>query len=285
MKKFFSFSFLLLLGATFLLSAREHTVPKGMKKIECEIVPIAPLSKSPHSTSRLLQKGPHSNDSKITNSLNWSGFVAMNNRRHPQNGSVTDISGRWTVPRLSPSHNHTFCATWIGIDGYTSQTVEQIGTEQEWVNGHQENYAWFEMYPKPAYEILNFPVNVNDIMDAIVTYLGNDIFEMTLSNITQRVYVTIPLNYTTAPNTLRNSSEWIVEAPSSDGNNILPLAHFSPISFSECITSIIKTTRPLGSHYWDHDRVNMTTKGGKVKSHPSELFFDGKNFTVKWHHE
>ena len=54
----------------------------------------------------------------------------------PQGDAFTDVKGSWIVPSVSGNTNQTaYSVTWIGIDGYSSNTVEQIGTEQDWING------------------------------------------------------------------------------------------------------------------------------------------------------
>jgi hypothetical protein len=47
-----------------------------------------------------------------------------------------------------------YSSAWVGIDGYSDNTVEQIGTEQDWIWGRAIYYSWFEMYPNRPYRIL-----------------------------------------------------------------------------------------------------------------------------------
>jgi hypothetical protein len=100
------------------------------------------------------RRGPHQRVVDGTNgvknasgsSLNWSGYAAATNINRPANGSVTQIIAQWIVPTLAPESGHTFASYWPGIDGLSNSTVEQLGTEHDWVNGEQTNYTWFEMY-------------------------------------------------------------------------------------------------------------------------------------------
>jgi hypothetical protein len=52
--------------------------------------------------------------------------------------SVTDVTGSWTVPAVDcTSPNGTpngYSSFWVGIDGYGSNTVEQIGTDSDCVS-------------------------------------------------------------------------------------------------------------------------------------------------------
>jgi len=80
-------------------------------------------------------------------SPNWSGYVVASSFSNPEANSVTAVSGSWNVPAVSGPSSGTFdSSTWIGIDGATNQTVEQLGTEQDLVNGSPVYRAWWEMY-------------------------------------------------------------------------------------------------------------------------------------------
>src|SRR5258707_3235045 len=78
--------------------------------------------------------------------LNWAGYVTQNDLLNPLKQSVTDVRGSWRVPAVTSSGTlDTASAIWVGIDGNSSKTVEQIGTEQDWTSGTPVYYAWFEM--------------------------------------------------------------------------------------------------------------------------------------------
>lgn len=285
-KKYFLFIFLTLAG---ILPAHDTNIPQGFRKLDCQLVPISPLTKRIGRPYQLGQR-PFPRMTSKSQSTNWSGYAAFTNEKTPEIGSVSSVSGMWTIPKISPSHKNTFCSCWVGIDGYSNQTVEQIGTEHDWINGRQENYAWVSMYPGPLYEIQGFPLSPNDLVFGSVTYVGQDaqnqaqdLFEVFFLNYTKQAYAFYSIS---APSiTQRTSSEWIIEAPFLD--TILPLAKFSSITFSECITTIKNTTRPIKSKYWKNAQIFMQTDSKKpqVKAAPSDLFFNGKNFKVHWEHQ
>src|SRR5438046_6649382 len=55
-------------------------------------------------------------------STNWSGYAVTG-----ASGSVSDAKGSWTVPAIQgscPSTNQ-YSSFWVGIDGFSSGTVEQ----------------------------------------------------------------------------------------------------------------------------------------------------------------
>ena len=79
--------------------------------------------------------------SELGTSPNWSGYAAATSPS-PETDSVSAVSGNWTVPSVSGSGTTCSCV-WVGIDGFGGSTVEQIGTEQDVVNGTADYYAWW----------------------------------------------------------------------------------------------------------------------------------------------
>jgi hypothetical protein len=217
-------------------------------------------------------------------SLNWSGYASATQLSNPTPHSVSDVSGIWIVPQLAPTNDTTYSSLWLGIDGYGSDTVEQIGTEHDWSNGTQYNYAWFEMYPNPAYEIVGFPVNVGDIIQAEVEYIGNNQFRLSIVNYNQSVYTVIPSSFTTSSTAQRGSAEWIVEAPSTSSGP-LPLADFQTATFKDCVAIINNITGGIQSSWWQADPLTMITESGTIKASPSGLSPNEESFSVVWEHE
>jgi hypothetical protein len=246
-----------------------------MKEVPCSVSPCVR-----HSSSSSM---PHTPVEEGT-SLNWSGYAAATSLSKPTTGSVSYVTGTWVVPKLTATSNTSYSAAWVGIDGYSSSTVEQIGSESDWIGGRQQNYVWFEMYPQGAYEIVGFPINSGDTMAAEVSYVGKNTFELSIYNITKRSYFTVPASYTVAANAKRSSAEWIVEAP-SEGGSVLPLADFGSIKFSGCQATISGKTGTISSSSWKDDPLTMATQNGIVKDVPSVLTSNGASFIVTWDHE
>ncbi len=138
-------------------------------------------------------------------SANWAGYVVPTT---VTGGAVTAVSGSWTVPTVTGSG---YSVIWVGMDGYNSSSVEQVGTEQDIINGKTQYYAWFEMYPYGLSKI-NQPVNPGDTITASVQYTGSG-FVFTLQDSNWPTAFTTTETPTYVPQ--RNSAEWIVEAPST----------------------------------------------------------------------
>jgi hypothetical protein len=207
-----------------------------------------------------------------TSSTNWSGYADT-----AASGAVTAVSGTWTVPTVTGSGSGTtYSSAWVGIDGYSSSTVEQTGTEMDVTNGVASYYAWYEIYPNAPVTI---PVTVHagDSITASVNYIGNDEFTLKLTDTTDN------MSYTTTQ-TLANpslsSAEWIVEAPSS-GRGVLPLANFGSVTFSNAQATINNVSGPIsaGSNV---NQINMVNNRDTVIAATSSLTSNGAGFTVTY---
>ena len=161
-------------------------------------------------------------------SSNWCGYAAVSSISSPADGFVDSVTGDWVIPTLTPNSSQTtYCATWVGIDGFSDGTVEQIGTEQDCVNGVQENNAWIELYPGPS-RIVALTVNTGDSFTASVVYEGGDLFTLSITDLTTGQ----SYSRTRSANAQRQSAEWVVEAPSST-EGVLPLANFGVVNFTD----------------------------------------------------
>src|SRR5581483_5818238 len=143
-----------------------HDHHKEYQQLECTIIHVnqAGSHNNDQHASHPHIPGPRTSrvPGNVATSTNWSGYAAETNFSHPAKNSVSAVSGSWIVPHLAATPDNSYCSLWVGIDGYSSSTVEQIGTEHDWHNGSQQNYAWFEMYPGGSYLISGFPLTPGD---------------------------------------------------------------------------------------------------------------------------
>jgi hypothetical protein len=165
----------------------------------------------------------------------------------------------------------SYSSFWVGIDGYSSKTVEQIGTDSDIISGVPTYTAWYEMYPK-------YPVNLalaikpGDTITAEVKYTGGK-FTLTITDVTTGESFTTTQKSSSAA---RSSAEWIVEAPWSSG--VLPLANFGKVTFTGCSATVNGYTGSISSSSWQSDAINMVTSSGTLKTETSST--NGSRFTV-----
>jgi hypothetical protein len=215
-------------------------------------------------------------------STNWSGYAVTGST-----GSVTSVSGSWVVPTVTGGRRTTaYSSFWVGIDGFSSSTVEQIGTDSDMQRGRAVYYAWYEFYPNPMYQI-SMTIHPGDVITASVTY-SSGVFKVTITDKNSGATFSTSATVTSAA---ESSAEWIAEAPSSYFG-VLPLANFGTVKLGQdytaisgtCYATVSGTSGSIGSFGSSVQQITMVTSGGTVKALPSSLSSDGTSFTVTWQH-
>jgi Peptidase A4 family len=160
-------------------------------------------------------------------STNWSGYAATGS-----NGAFSSVSGSWTQPAATCSSGRgrasdQYAAFWVGLDGYSSDSVEQTGTDSDCAGRTPDYYGWYEMYPaNPVY--YSNPVSPGDHISASVSFSGSDTYTLVLTDSTQGWTQRVTQNESGLD---RSSAEVITEAPSSN-TGVLPLADFGTVNYS-----------------------------------------------------
>jgi Peptidase A4 family len=227
----------------------------------------------------------------------WSGY-AVNTLAD----AVDDVRGAWIVPTVSGGES-AFSSTWVGIDGNAngndgSRTVEQTGTEEDLIGGVAGYRAWYEMAPGPEIPLsrTTYPVNPGDLMTGEVTYVGDDNFNVDISDLGNNgTYLanhgTYEWNFNFSPagpsDPTRSSAEWIEEASQSPGTQMTStLPNFGSVTFSNMEVSISGGTMPVNTGNID-DQGNTDAlwnmsdpSGGSAVA--SQLNAAGNGFTVRY---
>src|SRR5579862_3383601 len=206
--------------------------------------------------------------SVLSYSTNWSGYAVA-----AQAGAVSAVAGSWTVPAVTGSGT-AYSAHWVGIDGFSSSTVEQLGTESDVINGVPQYYAWYEMYPR-GFVTIPMLVHPGDAITAGVSYDSTaSNFTLTITNVTTaQPYSTTQ----TLAGAQLSSAEWVVEAPSSI-TGVLPLANFGTVNFTGAQATIGGTTGPIDNSAWASgvNQINMISgRHGAVLDTTSALTDSG----------
>jgi hypothetical protein len=200
-------------------------------------------------------------------STNWSGYAATGT-------TFSSVSSSWVEPTATCPSGTQYSSAWVGLDGFSSRTVEQTGTDSDCAGATPRYFAWYEMYPASSVLIAE-PVGPGDQMNASVTASTSITFALTISDATKGWTKTFTKTLATAK---RSSAEVIEEAPCcTAAGGILPLADFGKINF----TNAHANGQPIGN--FTTTRIDMTTPTGIAKATPSALS-SGAAFSVTWHH-
>ncbi len=225
-----------------------------------------------------LSVGQHSADQRVAGhaskiegltqvqSGNWSGYADTST-------TFSTVTASWTEPSASCSGRSTqLAAFWVGIDGYSSSSVEQDGTLIECYGGVAYQYTWWEMYPSNDIQVVGETLAAGDHITSSVVRSGTS---YTLK-VTDSTHSADSFSTTQTCSSCANSSaEWIAEAPSGS-SGVYPLARFSTWTASGA-TSNSGTI----SSYTD-DEITMVDSAGRVEAQPGALSGGGNSFSVTW---
>jgi hypothetical protein len=212
-------------------------------------------------------------------STNWCGYAVTGS-------DCRYVRGTWNVPDVAQNPAglaNTYSSVWVGIDGDNSSTVEQCGTEQDYLSTGKRFYAWYEMYPKGSV-VLNtstYSVAPGNKIEAEVKYTGGGSFKLTLMNVTKGWSFSTTQRLNQAR---RTSAEWIAEAPWWGG--VLPLANFNSVLLSNCLFAT--GNNPTAGLYGVRDlpttdRITMVSSsdGTTPKAIPGNVAQDN-SFSIDW---
>lgn len=198
-------------------------------------------------------------------STNWSGYAA-------DSGTYTSVSASWVQPTGTCTSATRYSSFWVGLDGYSSDTVEQTGTDTDCVDGSPQYYGWYEMYPSDSYSFGD-TVKAGDDITASVVYEGSNEFKLTLADTTRDWSVSTTQ---TLADAARSSAEVIIEAPCcTNSGGILPLADFGTVDVSGSVVD----GSPIGDS--DPAEIIMVDSSGKDKDTVSSLT-DEEDFSATW---
>jgi len=183
------------------------------------------------------------------------------------------VSASWVQPTgTCSSRTDQYSSFWVGLDGYSSDSVEQDGTDTDCVNGKPQYYGWYETYPNPSYSF-GSTVEPGDTITASVTYEGSNEFKLTLAD-TTRGWSTSTTQ--TVSGVARSSAEVIIEAPCcTNSGGILPLADFGTVHLSNSVVD----GSPIGD--LSPVQIYMTDSSGRTRDTVSSLSSE-ENFSATW---
>jgi hypothetical protein len=264
-------------------------------------------------------------DQTTSESYNWAGYAVTGSK-----GSVTDVAASWVVPSVgttghpcpasTPPGEGPYAAFWVGIDGWNSNTVEQIGTDSDCVNladtqGQTPTYyAWFEFYPQFSYLIGSYTKDGVCMTDCVLPgdYISAEVksgtsggtkgphhgagqqFTVTITDQTQNWTFSTSSSVGSAQ---QSSAEWIAETPygCSTPSRYCLLSDFDMAKYGEDFTlspntasaTVNGTTGAIASFGSNvRQAIMVTDPSGSEMALPSNLADTDRDaatsFTVTW---
>jgi len=229
--------------------------------------------------------------------------------------TVSYVYGEWIVPEIRDGTTGFMAdvAVWVGMDGYDSNSVEQIGTSSEYnpYTGEITYSAWWEVYPKFSHRIHAMTVNPGDRISAYVRFIpqgkskvvpDRGHFELSLTDMTTGESFTIVQGPLQPGFYKRSSAEWVVERaafynPSTKQAYFAELSEFTdPVVFIDCQAGIMAPdgvtinydrmwmVAPFPPGYGYGDAYGTSTKRYVIAETDlrSGDLIDGGSFKVTW---
>jgi hypothetical protein len=218
-------------------------------------------------------------------SPNWAGWMDL----AAKDVQLSKVTARFEVPTTTCPVAKAASYFWVGLDGWTDQTVEQAGVGAYCIvhsgsTYKPEYFDWYEMYPNKPIE--EFAVEPGDAIVATVSYdaatakYSLQVTDKSRSGASFRVSRACPSGSTCD----RASAEVITEDPGGGPANAQYLADFHTVAFSHAqVTSGNGTVGGLGTNsQWTGDRVVMEYQSKEMaKPSPRNSTFNGFSVTFK----
>ena len=202
-------------------------------------------------------------------STNWSGYADTGS-------GFSTVTGSWTEPGVSCTSTTSLAAFWVGLDGYSSSSVEQDGTLIECYRGAAYYYTWWEMYPTNAIQVVGSTLHAGDSITASVVRSGTSYtLKVTDSSRSADSFSTTQ----TCSSCANSSAEWIAEAPSGS-SGVYPLSDFGSWTESGATVKAGSTSGVIAS--FTDDELTMINSSGATKAQPGALNSSGNGFGVTW---
>ena len=198
----------------------------------------------------------------IQYSSNWSGYAVTG-------GTFSSVSAYWTQKAIScsSSDTDTDMSPWVGIDGYSSSTVEQTGSSGDCSGATATYYAWYEMYPS-NYVTINHTVKAGDAFYGSVTHTSGTSYKLELEDITEGWTYTVTKSLSADD----SSAEAIMEMAADE---------LSKWSGTDPFTSVTVDGSPVGD-YSSSDIQQMEIESGSTVCDTTSSLSSSEDFTTTW---
>jgi hypothetical protein len=223
----------------------------------------------------------------------WSGYV-LTGPAH-RSVSFTHVTGTWRVPTVSCGRKVSSSAVWVGLGGYATQALEQVGVNANCdAHGKPFYFAWYELVPDIARNI-KAKVYPGDMITSSVRITHFALVALHVENRTRHWSFTRTITWGTSDT---GSAEWITEAPNNCRRNecqVASLANFGKVTFEKIAATGNGSLGTLSNPDWTAIPFRLvpgvkTALGSGFaaasRSHagatPGSVSTDGRTFGISW---
>ena len=256
--------------------ARSHAVPSARFLAEARAV-LAGYLRHNHPQAMLVHPGRVLGAAGTTTAIgttNWSGYADVSQTSQ----EFTRVSGSWTTPSVTCTAEDQVSSDWVGFDGLTNMSVEQLGTISWCYEGKPLYITWYEMSPNPAVQVAA-TLKAGDKITASVTRTGTS-YTLKLTDATTTVNSftkTLTCALTTCTDT---SAEWISERPGFK-IGVAPLAHYKAFKITNGTETAGGKSGTIGS-FATNDAITMLDATSAYDLATVSTLTGGNSFTTTW---
>lgn len=207
-------------------------------------------------------------------SSNWSGYAVTAANKTTL---LQAISGTWRVP-AAQANGQAAAAQWIGLGGFSSNNLLQIGTIEAVYDNHQVTELFWEKLPDMAHNIIK--ISSGTIVAASISENGSGVWQLATTvikpngdRITKTIQVAGDVSY---DRPMEQSAEWINEDPSNKTENLYKLANTGTLSF----TNLSVNNQTLAALGLNRHPLAVTSQANRLLLSPSFLKSHGTAFSV-----
>ena len=193
-------------------------------------------------------------------SSNWAGYAVTR-------GPYRSVSGQWTVPAVRPTGRSAFSAQWVGIDGFSTTSLIQAGTQADFYAGAAHYSAWWEILPAPAVPVRGLTIRAGDVVSVTIARVAGGRWRISIHDARSGSFTT-----TRAYAGPGSSAEWIEEAPVINSRLAVLAAH-PPIVFDNLTANGRSPALSTGN-------AGAMIRRGVLVDTPSTPDVDGNGFVV-----
>ena len=254
-----------------------HAAPSARFLSEARTALVKYLRHS-HPQAMLVHTRPAHAVKNVTasSSFNWSGYADTATKHQ----TFTKVSGAWTTPSVTCNAEDQITSDWVGLDGFNSNTVEQLGTISWCFQGAPTYFTWYEMFPKGTVEV-GMALKPGDKISASVTRT-NTSYALKLTDSTtsgSNISVTKTCALATCKDT---SAEWISERPSFS-IGVVPQAHYNAFKITSGSVTANGHTTTIGAGPGVNS-ITMVDATDAYNLNTVSALTGGNAFSTTWTH-
>jgi hypothetical protein len=201
----------------------------------------------------------------VVGSNNWSGFATYGDH-------FRYVHATYSIPSIncSVSPDGSFDSQWVGLDGYNSPTVEQIGTFAQCSGGTPSYYAFYEMYPQAS--VTYTGVSPGDSISVSVYYdASTQHWNLLLVDETAQSSISESATCPAGSSCKNDNAEVISEVPNG-GPPTADLADYGTVGFTEIgITDTAGHRDNFLSRYWKNYKIYEVDSSDNQMQAPGTL--------------